>query len=121
MGYSDPEARRRHNRAYYHRNGKDKILAANKASRLRNKEYVDRIKTENPCLDCGNYFPAICMDFDHLPGFDKHDNVAELTRGGCSIETIDAEIAKCELVCSNCHRIRTLNRLEELTASSSVW
>jgi hypothetical protein len=45
------------------------------------------------------------MDFDHVRGV-KHKNVAELIPT-LSKKKIDDEIKKCEVVCSNCHRIRT--------------
>jgi lysyl-tRNA synthetase class I len=45
------------------------------------------------------------MDFDHVRGV-KHKNVAELINT-LSKKKIDEELAKCEIVCSNCHRIRT--------------
>jgi lysyl-tRNA synthetase class I len=48
------------------------------------------------------------MDFDHVRGR-KHKNVSELI-DSLSKKKIDEEIAKCEVVCSNCHRIRTHNR-----------
>ncbi len=48
------------------------------------------------------------MDFDHVRG-QKHKNVAELI-STLSKKKIDEEIAKCEIVCSNCHRVRTHNR-----------
>jgi hypothetical protein len=47
------------------------------------------------------------MDFDHV-GEDKTANVCRLMNHGW--QTILAEIAKCELVCANCHRIRTQKR-----------
>jgi hypothetical protein len=48
------------------------------------------------------------MDFDHV-GEDKLMNIAKMA--GLSWARIEAEIAKCEVVCSNCHRIRTWQRL----------
>jgi lysyl-tRNA synthetase class I len=45
------------------------------------------------------------MDFDHVRG-KKHKNVMELVPT-LSKKKIDEEIAKCEVVCSNCHRVRT--------------
>lgn len=71
------------------------------------RKIVDEIKA-NPCMDCGESFPPICMDFDHLD--DKVENVTNLVGSGRSIKVILDEIAKCELVCSNCHRIRTKRR-----------
>lgn len=64
----------------------------------------------NPCTDCGNKFPSECMDFDHKPGEVKYNNVGTLVAHHYSKEAIVAEIAKCELVCSNCHRTRTAKR-----------
>lgn len=71
------------------------------------------LKEGVPCADCGGLFPDECMDFDHLPGETKVRNVSALVRGGWSLEKIYAEVEKCELVCANCHRIRTKKRLNE--------
>jgi hypothetical protein len=59
-------------------------------------------------MDCGNTFPPVCMDFDHRDADSKSFNIA--SRIQLSIEKLAAEIAKCDLVCSNCHRIRTSGR-----------
>ena len=67
------------------------------------------IKEKNPCMDCKIWYPYYVMDFDHVRGR-KHKNVAELI-DTLSKKKIDEEIAKCEIVCSNCHRIRTHDRL----------
>jgi len=50
------------------------------------------------------------MDFDHLPGEDKVKYISKMVARSWSLAKIDAEIAKCELVCANCHRIRTARR-----------
>lgn len=63
-----------------------------------------------PCMDCGKFFPPVCMDFDHRPGTEKKFNIS----GGACLRRAEAfqdEIMKCDLVCANCHRIRTQNRL----------
>lgn len=61
-----------------------------------------------PCTDCGQRFPLVCMDLDHVHG-KKEFNIGSGYR--CkSDEALIAEIAKCEPVCSNCHRIRTETR-----------
>ena len=51
------------------------------------------------------------MDFDHLGS--KKQTIARLANSEASIKTIKQEIAKCELVCSNCHRLRTWQRLSD--------
>lgn len=55
-------------------------------------------------MDCGyNEHPA-ALDFDHI-GDDKLFDVSKTM--GRSLEAIQAEIAKCVVRCSNCHRIKT--------------
>lgn len=72
-------------------------------------EYIDGVKLAAGCADCGYKTAAIALDFDHLPGFKKVGRIAALA-GSSSLERIKEEIAKCEVVCSNCHRIRTRQR-----------
>lgn len=81
-------------------------------ARDRNKDYVRKIKEENPCADCGQYFHFSQMDFDHIQGKKKH-NVARYANSAVSIKTIKDELNKCELVCANCHRYRTWLRTQE--------
>lgn len=68
-------------------------------------QYLRDLKTKTPCVDCGINYPYYVMDFDHVRGV-KQANVMELV-STLSKKRIDLEIAKCEIVCSNCHRIRT--------------
>lgn len=57
-----------------------------------------------PCYDCGGRFPPECMDFDHVRGEKSFSVGTGRTR---SQEALTLEIAKCDIVCANCHRIRT--------------
>jgi hypothetical protein len=61
-----------------------------------------------PCMDCGGTFPPYVMDFDHRDPSQKSRGVSQLTGSGWTAGLL-AEIAKCDLVCANCHRIRTHN------------
>ena len=63
-----------------------------------------------PCKDCGQRFPTYCMDFDHLPGYKKIFNISKYQRQNKSLQQVINEITKCEVVCANCHRIRTFTR-----------
>ena len=56
-----------------------------------------------PCADCGVKYPPYVMDFDHRG--DKVQGVAGMWSR--SMEVLLAEIAKCDVVCANCHRERT--------------
>lgn len=70
--------------------------------------YIQDLKSKTPCMDCKESYPYYVMDFDHVRGR-KQANVAELINT-LSKKRIDEEISKCEIVCSNCHRIRTHER-----------
>jgi hypothetical protein len=70
---------------------------------------IDRFKSA-PCFDCKQSFPTCCMDFDHRPGVDKVFELNYRAMKSFSLDSIIEEIAKCDLVCSNCHRIRTKTR-----------
>src|SRR5690349_17441193 len=107
MPSKDPEKRAAHNRAYYERNKQDR-LRRNEEVRKRNFAYTRDIKENTPCADCGVQYPYYVMDFDHLG--DKVADVSKMCNNLVSLETLQAEIDKCELVCANCHRIRTFNR-----------
>lgn len=76
-------------------------------SRAERMAVISKMKS-GPCVDCANRFPPECMDFDHI-GNDKTNRVSALAWQGPLQRALD-EIAKCELVCANCHRIRTKNR-----------
>ena len=85
--------------------------AAGRSARQRKLlDYIQAIKLERGCTDCGYREHPAALEFDHLPGFVKEHRVATMA-GGSTKAKIDAEIAKCEVVCANCHRIRTANRL----------
>ena len=90
-------------------------MEPSKTSVRKQKEYLSRylkeVKEKNPCMDCKIWYPYYVMDFDHVRGR-KHKNVSELI-DTLSKKKIDEEIAKCEVVCSNCHRIRTHKRIIE--------
>jgi len=94
---------------HYHKN-KQEYYARNKAKKKLLQEYVNNTKKGKPCKDCGGMFPACVMDYDHIG--EKIRSVSSMTVRGTNIKKIDEEIAKCELVCANCHRVRTYDRIQ---------
>ena len=71
------------------------------------RSWMAEIKVQMGCKDCGfNKYPE-ALEFDHLPGQDKKDTVSNLVGRNSPKEKIFAEMAKCDLVCSNCHHHRT--------------
>lgn len=88
---------------------KSKVYAKDKRIRQSNSDWLNSLK-DKPCADCKNTFPVICMDFDHLPEFEKTIDLSLAKNRKWSKEKLLTEVSKCEVVCSNCHRIRTENR-----------
>jgi hypothetical protein len=106
-GYRDKQARWRA-RNPVKRREYDAAQAPNKRARHRALLMASKAK---PCLDCGNKFPVVCMDFDHRDPATKNPRL--LTGMGVMQLThaeIREELPKCDLVCANCHRIRTARR-----------
>jgi hypothetical protein len=61
------------------------------------------------CADCAERFPPCAIDFDHRDASTKEQRVmAMIGRAGTS--RILAKVAKCDIVCANCHRARTYRR-----------
>jgi hypothetical protein len=69
----------------------------------RGKEIINKAK-DVPCKDCGKKYPFYVMDFDHVRG-KKSFGIGSNVR--CRVGILLKEIEKCEVVCANCHRIRT--------------
>ena len=81
-----------------------KTYTTNNRQKLR--EYINQLKKETPCMDCEIKYPPCVLDFDHVIG-KKKKNISSLISDSVSLETLQTEINKCEIVCANCHRIRT--------------
>lgn len=78
-----------------------------------NKRVNDKNKTRKleaiefmggACQDCGGIFPPSVYDFHHIDMATKDKNPSYVLKGG--LDKAKAELAKCVLLCSNCHRIR---------------
>ena len=126
MPRKDPEARRQYNREYQHAwylRNKQLQISRVRVSRVKRRErlaqWINQFK-RRPCSDCGGEYPPYLMDFDHVTG-DKLDDICGMRMRTVERETILAEIAKCEVVCANCHRARTpMRRLGVKVPPSNV-
>lgn len=72
------------------------------------REVLRDAAKDQPCADCGQSYPLPIMEFDHVRGT-KVANVSAMVAGGTT-KAFLAELAKCDVVCANCHRMRTWNR-----------
>lgn len=93
MAYKDSEVRR----------------LAEKARATEKRKTLNAYKVEHGCTDCGYNKDARALEFDHLPGTEKTNTVMALCYKSWNV--IWAEVEKCEVVCANCHAIRTMDRL----------
>jgi hypothetical protein len=98
-------------REYYLRN-KEVTLARGKARREAAKAYVKEVKSV-PCADCGVQYPYYVMEFDHREPHEKEFNIAKFVSSH-SIAKLEREIAKCDIVCANCHRERHYGNEHEI-------
>lgn len=112
MPYKDPETRRAKQKIYRARWRAKRTPEQKDMHRAHNREYIiarnlaliEEARTR-PCIDCGFYHPG-CMHLDHVRGeklFYVNVNSSTLRKGRAVLE---AEIAKCDSRCANCHGIR---------------
>ena len=80
-----------------------------KKYRIAVREALHKIYSEASCMDC-ELDDIRVLEFDHREDEEKEAHVSTLVRNGVSWDTIQAEIDKCDVVCANCHRIRTETR-----------
>ena len=110
----NPERAKERDRIHHEKRYKEDPERYKTKGKKRYDETMNRlnaIKSSMPCMDCQQFFPPECMDFDHRDGAEKVDCVSLLLNR--SWDVVLAEINKCDLVCSNCHRIRTKRRRDQ--------
>lgn len=81
----------------------------------RNQVDLRAYKLLRGCMDCGYDVNADALEFDHRVGEKRRDVVGALAYYD---EYLLGELAKCDVVCSNCHSIRTANRRREAIAAA---
>ena len=105
----------KYQRDWYYRH-KPEWIERRKQNIQKTREHVNRIKMQ-PCMDCGIQYNPWQMHFDHRDPSTKVRNVAAMVCGGNRTTTrIDEEIAKCDLVCANCHADRTYKKKHYMLA-----
>lgn len=80
--------------------------AETRRDRRRKRAYVSAHKEARACVDCGVRYPAVVMDLDHRDPSTKVFGVSRMVNT-FGLEKIKAELLKCDVVCANCHRLRT--------------
>lgn len=85
------------------KNSKRRIDGRNKI-----RKFLHEYKSGKKCVDCGEDYPYWMLEFDHLR--DKSFTISQFRLKTIDLNIIKEEIAKCDIVCANCHRNRTFNR-----------
>lgn len=73
--------------------------------RARNRAFLDAIKMQRGCVDCGYRDNAVALDFHHIIG-NKEFSLSDRRGIQAPLSKLEAEIEKCVVVCANCHRKR---------------
>jgi hypothetical protein len=94
--------------AHYQAN-KARRYAHNRRRQLEFRGWYTSLKAGRPCADCGQTFDPVAMQWDHLPGSMKAGSLGDLVKHG-NRKLVLKEIEKCELVCANCHAVRSAVR-----------
>lgn len=84
----------------------EKLRKQSKERNQKVKKFLADYKIKLGCKDCGYKKHHSALDFDHVK-----DNKVFNVCFAKSITQAIKEIKKCEVVCSNCHRVRTYNRI----------
>ncbi len=97
MPYSDKEKQ------------KKAIYIGAKRHRIAQRQALNKYKMSRGCAVCGYNGHPEALEFDHLPGSDKKSTVAMMCDRS-SWEALMKEVAKCQVLCANCHAIATAER-----------
>lgn len=99
----ETEAHKVSNRKHYAKN-RDKVMAAVAKKKQEKNQFYQEYKSTLSCSNCGFSHPA-ALDFHHTNPEEKELSVATMQNRGYGKARILAEIAKCVVLCANCHRI----------------
>lgn len=103
MPYKNKEAQKRSQAEYYQKN--KAIYQQKDRDRIeRNRKWLAEYKATCKCCECPESRVA-CLDFHHVDPATKVMNVCEMVNNRYSIQRIQEEIAKCIVLCANCHRV----------------
>lgn len=101
MPYARDDDERAYQRRWYHAN-KNKRAATRKRNGLRIEAWFESVKESLSCERCGESHPA-CLAFHHRDRKTKLIEVSRAVARRWSIPRIEKEIAKCDVLCINCH------------------
>jgi hypothetical protein len=99
--FKDNETQRKYKREWYQKN-KEKSITSVKKRKNETSSWLSDLKSSLKCSICSEDHPA-CLHFHHRDPNEKDIQIAQAANMGWSKEKILAEIAKCDVLCANCH------------------
>jgi len=107
MPYKDLQVRSQkqkiYSRTYYEKNKQNVIKKIN-VKKKAHKTWFVNFKKQLSCVTCGFDHPA-ALDFHHVEQKKSNRKLHKLISDGHTKKRILAEIEKCVVLCSNCHRV----------------
>jgi hypothetical protein len=98
-------------RRYYLKHGKDRCQRWKKSR----SEFVQWVKLGVGCVECGFSLHPEALQFDHVRGV-KLADISALVNANRSWDIIVSEMQKCDIVCANCHAVRTAERRTDVSS-----
>ena len=91
---------------YLNKDSKVNVSKTMRDAYVTDQEALQAYKEKMGCVDCAKDFPHYVLEFDHRPEFKKFGVVSRILKK-YGPEKAWEEVAKCDVVCSNCHKLRT--------------
>lgn len=114
------ECVKEYSKGHYDKNKKYYIKKAKSHTKRYKKQAQKTLfefKLSNPCVQCGIDDPRV-LEFNHINPSEKEHNIADMINHGYSINNILKEVSKCEVLCANCHRIKTAGDFQYYSAKN---
>jgi len=80
------------------------VMLHKEQARIEARIYIYEYLASHPCSMCGEADPVV-LEFDHIKG--KEEEISRLITNGASIDRLEKEMKRCQVLCSNCHRCKT--------------
>jgi hypothetical protein len=106
MPYKDKEKQKEKNREYqkkHYENKKEYYITKARESKKKVKQEFDEYKKTLKCSMCEENHPAT-LDFHHTDPREKEIIISKAVSRNWGWESLNKEIDKCVVLCSNCHR-----------------
>ena len=114
MPYRNKKQRRAYHIQYLRRHyakNPTAYLERNRQRRLAARSFLMDLKRGSACTQCGET-DVRCLDFHHTGSTPKRGELSTLATNGAGIPRLQAELAKCVVLCKNCHAREHFKHLE---------